>query len=89
MQNSGWGLSRLVERGPHKSRSAFMDPDVRDITALQCSVGWVITQLNPAKPRSVPTYDVTPRFPPSTGVSNILLSDYFKVGSLIAKDEKV
>ena len=37
MQNSGWGLSRSVERGPHKLRSAFMDPDDRAITALQCS----------------------------------------------------
>ena len=32
-----WGLSRSVERGPHKSRSAFMDPDDRAITTLQCS----------------------------------------------------
>ena len=36
MQNSGWGLPRSVERGPHKSRSAFMDPDDRAITVLQC-----------------------------------------------------
>ena len=36
MQNSGWGLPRSVERGPHKSRSAFMDPNDRAITALQC-----------------------------------------------------
>ena len=38
MQNSGWGLPRSVERGPDKSRSAFMDPDDRAITALQCIV---------------------------------------------------
>ena len=38
MQNSGWGLPRSVERGPDKSRSAFMDPDDRTITALQCTL---------------------------------------------------
>ena len=36
MQNSGWGMSRSVERGPHKLLSAFMDPDDRIIMALQC-----------------------------------------------------
>ena len=46
MQNSGWGLPRSVERGPDKSRSAFMDPDDRAITALQCiEIPELITML--------------------------------------------